>query len=53
MLGAESKTGEAMNSYEKPELTELGMVSAETLSGSGRGKGKGKGKSKGKSKGWR
>lgn len=38
-----------MNSYEKPELTELGKVSAETLTGSGSSKGKGK--SKGKSKG--
>jgi hypothetical protein len=36
-----------MSTYEKPELTELGKVSAETLSGSGHGKGKGKGEGKG------
>lgn len=37
--------------YEKPELTELGKVSVETLAGSGGGKGKSKSKSKSKSKG--
>ena len=41
-----------MRAYERPELTELGKVSAETLSPSGPGdKGKGIGIGKGKGKG--
>jgi hypothetical protein len=37
-----------MSTYEKPEITELGKVSVETLGGSGDAKGKGDGKGQGK-----